>query len=69
MLYVIFCGIEKMIKITGNNKLLCVCKTLKNAFEFLDVVKPKDEVIVLIMDKKKWKMMTLTMNLMPYMTE
>ena len=41
----------KMIKITGNNKLLCVCKTLKNSFEFLDVVKPKEKVIVLTMDK------------------
>ena len=40
-----------MIKITGNNKLLCVCKTLKNAFEFLDIVKPKEKVIVLTMDK------------------
>ena len=41
-----------MIKITGNNKLLCVCKTLKNAFEFLNVVKPKAEIIVLTMDNK-----------------
>ncbi len=40
-----------MIKITGNNKLLCVCKTLKNAFEFLDVVKTKAKIIVLTMDK------------------
>ena len=40
-----------MIKITGNNKLLCVCKTIKNAFEFLDVVKPKAEIIVLTMDE------------------
>lgn len=39
-----------MIKVIGNNKLLCVCKTLKNAFEFLDVVKPQDEVIVLTME-------------------
>lgn len=39
----------KMIKITGNNKLLCVCKTIKNAFEFLDIV--KDKVIVLVIDK------------------
>lgn len=42
-----------MIKITGNNKLLCVCKTLRGAFEFLDVIKPKEKVIVLTMDKKK----------------
>lgn len=41
-----------MIKITGNNKLLCVCKTIENAFEFLDVVKPKAEIIVLTMDNK-----------------
>ena len=40
-----------MIKITGNNKLLCVCRTIKNAFEFFDVVKPKEKVIVLTMDK------------------
>ena len=40
-----------MIKITGNNKLLCVCITLKNAFEFLDVIKPKEKVIVLVIDK------------------
>ena len=40
-----------MIKITGNNKLLCVCKTLKNAFEFLDIVKPKVKIIVLTMNK------------------
>lgn len=40
-----------MIKIIGNNKLLCVCKTIKNAFEFLDIVKPKAEIIVLTMDK------------------
>ena len=40
-----------MIKITGNNKLLCICKTIKNAFGFLDVVNPKEKVIVLIMDK------------------
>lgn len=40
-----------MIKITGNNKLLCICKTIENAFEFLDVVKPKAEIIVLTMDK------------------
>lgn len=38
-----------MSKIISNNKLLCVCKTLKNAFEFLDIV--KDEVIVLVIDK------------------
>ena len=25
-----------MIKITGNNKLLCVCKTLKNALKFYE---------------------------------
>lgn len=42
-----------MIKITGNNKLLCICKTLKYAFEFLDVIKPKEKVIILIMDKKQ----------------
>ena len=41
-----------MIKITGNNKLLCVCKKIKNAFEFLDIVKTKAEIIVLTMDKK-----------------
>lgn len=41
-----------MIKITGNNKILCVCKTIKNAFEFLDIVKPKEKVIVLTMDNK-----------------
>ena len=40
-----------MIKIIGNNKLLCVYKTIKNAFEFLDIVKPKQKVIVLTMDK------------------
>ena len=40
-----------MIKITGNTKLLCVCKTIKNSFEFLDVVKPKAKIIVLTMDK------------------
>lgn len=40
-----------MIKIIGNNKLLCVCRTLKGAFEFLEVVKPKAKIIVLIMDK------------------
>ena len=40
-----------MIKITGNNKLLCVCTTVENAFESLDVVKPKAEIIVLTMDK------------------
>ena len=40
-----------MIKITGNNKLLCVCRTIKKAFEFLDVVKPKVKIIVLTMDK------------------
>lgn len=39
-----------MIKITG--KILCVCKTIKNAFEFLDIVKPKEKVIVLTMDNK-----------------
>ena len=39
-----------MIKITGNNKLLCVCRTIKNAFEFLDVAKA--EIIVLTMDNK-----------------
>lgn len=38
-----------MIRITGNNKLLCVCRTIKNAFEFLDIV--KDDVIVLVIDK------------------
>lgn len=42
---------QSMIKITGNNKLLCVCRTIKNAFEFLDVVKPKAEIIVFTMDK------------------
>ena len=40
-----------MIKITGNNKLLCVCRKIKNEFEFLDVVKPKVKIIVLTMDK------------------
>lgn len=40
-----------MIKITGNNKLLCVCITIKNAFEFLDVVNPKAKIIVIAMDK------------------
>lgn len=31
--------------------MINVCKTIKNAFEFLDVVKPKAEIIVLTMDK------------------
>ena len=48
-----------MIKITGNNKLLCVCKTIKNAFEFLDVIKPKEKVIVLTMDKNNERLNTV----------